>query len=466
MSIYQVDIVNLDNIMQTQSQKVSPVAKLLKVQANAYNLDSALELAVFACNEPHKIHPYFQAVSWQVNKLNKIEILAVSGVSMVDKNAPIVRFLIKLIKTAIKFEKSEISLKFSIDAFKGDSALQKQWESFLPPFCQWLPYSKSGQVQAGLIVFHENGIPPACHELFVPVAKTFEHVWFSFDENKKKHFGLFARFTRSGIQKLAAIGIIALILAIPVRESALAPASVVATDPTIVSSSISGVIQNIHIEPNEFVNKGDLLISLDSDQLVSDLDIAEKELSSAQAELLIASQRSFNQEEARADVALFQSKVDGAQLLVEEAQLLLERSRIYASQDGLAIYTDKFEYLGQRVDIGQRIMLIADVEAVEIDIYMPVGDTIDFDVGDEVLLFLNTDPTNPIKAKLRQTSYEPRTRDNGDFVFQMKAEFDSSEFKGRIGWAGTAKVYSSSRLSLFMYLFRRPIASLRRFLGV
>ena len=163
---------------------------------------------------------------------------------------------------------------------------------------------------------------------------------------------------------------------------------------------------------------------------------------------------------------LLQSKVDGAQLNVDRAQSLLDRSKIYAAQDGLAIYTDKFEFLGQSVTIGQRIMLLADVNEVEIDIYMPVGDTIDFKVDDEVLLFLNTDPTQPINAKLRQTSYEPRSQENGDFAFHMKAQFDSSEYKGRIGWAGTAKVYSSSKLSLFMYLFRRPISSVRRFLGI
>ena len=87
-------------------------------------------------------------------------------------------------------------------------------------------------------------------------------------------------------------------------------------------------------------------------------------------------------------------------------------------------------------------------------------------MGDEVLLFLNTDPTKPIKAKLRQTSYEPRSRENGDYAFHMKAQFDSSEYKGRIGWAGTAKVYSSSKVTLFLYLFRRPISTARRFFGI
>ena len=451
---------------QISNADESQINQLLEIQSQAYKLESASELAIFACNSPHQLHQYFQAVSWQRNKFNKIEIVAVSGVSMVEKNAPIVRFLINLINKTLKVEKSNEPLLFSMDAIKKDKALKEEWAGFLPPFCQWLPYANNGSAEAGLIVFHEEKVTTECQSIFTSLSKTFEYVWYKFPENRKKQFGVIAKFTRSGIQKLVAALIIAIILAIPVRESALAPASVVPTKPTIVSSSISGVIQDIHIEPNQFVKKGDLLVSLDADQLASDLDVASKELATAETEFLIASQRSFNQNDARAEVNLLQSKVDGAQLNVERAQSLLDRSKIYAEQDGLAIYTDKFEFLGQSVTIGQRIMLLADVNAVEIDIYMPVGDTIDFKVDDEVLLFLNTDPTNPIKAKLRQTSYEPRNRDNGDYVFHMKAQFDSSEYKGRIGWAGTAKVYSSSKISLFMYLFRRPISSVRRFLGI
>lgn len=446
--------------------EATQLEKLIDIRSEAYKLESATDLAIFACNTPHQLHRYFQAISWHRNKLNKIEIIAVSGVSMVDKNAPIVRFLVKLIKTALSFEKKNTPLLFTPKVIKNNKELKADWEESLPPYCQWLPYSKNDQTEAGLIIFHEQPVTVECHKLFVPLSKTLEHVWYGFAENRKKQFGLIARFTRSSVQKLLVFAVIVAIMFIPVRESALAPASVVATKPVIVSASITGVIQDIHVPPNELVKQGDLLVSLDADKLTSDLDISKKELTSAKTEFLIASQRSFNQEDARADVNLLQSKVEGAELNVERAKSLLDRSRIYAEQDGLAIYTDKYEFLGQTVTIGQRIMLLADINAVEIDIYMPVGDTIDFNVDDEVLLFLNTDPTKPIKAKLRQTSYEPRSRDNGDYVFQMKAQFDSSEYKGRIGWAGTAKVYSSSKVILFMYLFRRPISTVRRFLGI
>jgi len=315
------------------------------------------------------------------------------------------------------------------------------------------------------LIFYEQPINRKRQTLFEPLVTTYSHIWYSLPENRKKTKGLIGRMTRSGWTKWAIFVCVIAILLIPVRESALAPAQVVATKPAVVGSTITGIIKHIHVRPNDLVNQGDLLVSLDATEAVSGLEIAEKELDSARTEYLIASQRAFSSEDAKAEVALLKSRAETAELKVKQAQSLLERTRIYAARDGIAIYTDEYEFLGQTVGIGQRIMLLADVNAVELNIEMPVGDTIDFRVGDNVSLFLNTDPARPVKAILRQTSYEPRTEESGEYVFLLKASFEDTEFKGRIGWAGTAKVYSSDRVSLFMYIFRRPIASVRRFFG-
>jgi len=301
--------------------------------------------------------------------------------------------------------------------------------------------------------------------LFEPLATTYSHIWYGLRENRKKTKGFIGRMTRSAKTKWIIFFCILLILAIPVRESALAPAQVVAIKPAVVGSTISGIIKQIHVKANDLVKRGDLLVSLDATEAVSGLEIAEKELESAQTEYLITSQRAFSLEDAKAEVALLKSRAETAQLKVKQAESLLERTRIYAARDGIAIYTDEYEFLGQTVDIGQRIMLLADVNAVEMDISMPVSDTIDFRVGDKVSLFLNTDPARPVKGILRQTSYEPRSEESGEYVFLLKATFEDPEFRGRIGWAGTAKVYSSDRVTLFMYILRRPIASVRRFFG-
>ena len=439
------------------------LARLVMIQNRAHEAETAQEMAIFATNQSHELSPFFQSICWHRNSLNIVEIMAVSGVSSIDSGAIIVRFMVKLVKAILAMEGSEKSKIIGLKDVSGQ--LRDDWVEMMPPHCQWLPFSKDDRTEAGLLIFYEQPINRKRQTLFDPLTKTYGHIWYGLPENKKKTKGFIGRMTRSSKAKWVIFFCVLLILAIPVRESALAPAQVVAIKPAVVGSTVSGIIQKIHVQANDFVKQGDLLVSLDATEAVSGLEIAEKELESAQTEYLIASQRAFSLEDAKAEVALLKSRTETAELKVQQAEFLLERTRIYAARDGIAIYTDEYEFLGQTVDIGQRIMLLADVNAVEMDISMPVGDTIDFRVGDKVNLFLNTDPARPVKGILRQTSYEPRSEESGEYVFLLKATFEDADFRGRIGWAGTAKVYSSDRVTLFMYIFRRPIASVRRFFG-
>ena len=451
--------------LQQKVDQVSPdeLAKLVVMQNQVLGAETAQELAIFACNESHNLSPYFQAISWHKNLLNNVEIMAVSGVSHVEKNAIIVHFMVNLVKAILAMEDGDKAKVIGQNDISG--GVRDDWLEMMPPHCHWLPYTQNDRTEAGLLVFYEYPINRKRQTLFEPLISTYTHVWYSLPENKTKEKGVIGRFMRSSLNKWISFFVVCAILAIPVRESALAPARVVATKPTVVGATVKGVIKEIHVPPNEYVNKGDLLVSLDATEAVSGLEIAETELESARTEFLITSQRAFNSEDAKSEVSLLKSKADAAELKVKQARSLLQRTRVYASRSGVAIYTDKYEFLGKSIDIGQRIMLLADVNDVEMNISMPVGDTIDFTVGDEVSFFLNTDPVRPVKAKLRQTSYEPQTDDAGEFVFKMKATFDDQEFKARIGWAGTAKIYSSDKLSLFMYMFRRPISSVRRWFG-
>lgn len=458
--------------MKPEEKKVSPetdavtnqdLARLVVLQNSAHEPETAQEFAIFVTNQSHQLSPFFQSLCWHKNSLNKVEVMAVSGVSSIDSNAIIVRFMVKLIKAIIAMDGSEKSK--IIDQKKVPGRLQKEWIEMMPPYCQWLPFTKDGKTEAGMVIFYEEPVTAKQKTLFDPLSKTYGHVWYTLPENRKKAKGFIGRMTRSGLTKWIVLACVIIILAIPVRESALAPGQVVATKPAIVGSSVSGIIKQIHVQPNDFVTKGDLLVSLDATESVSALEIAQKELDSAKTEFIIASQRAFSSEDAKAEVSLLKSRAESAELKVVQAKQLLDRTRIYAARDGIAIYTDEYEFLGQLVEVGQRIMLLADVNAVELNISMPVGDTIDFKVDDQVRFFLNTDPTRPVKAFLRQNSYEPRNDESGEYVFQLKASFEDEDFQGRIGWAGTAKVYSSDRISLFMYIFRRPIASVRRFFG-
>jgi len=121
----------------------------LDIKDRAYELDSPNELAVYACNEPHKIATFFQSISWHVNRFNKIEVLAVSGISRVDPQALVTQFIVTLVKRCLKLKTSQQSAWFSINDI-NDEQIKKTWDEHLPPYCHWMPFTKDGDVDAGI----------------------------------------------------------------------------------------------------------------------------------------------------------------------------------------------------------------------------------------------------------------------------------------------------------------------------
>ena len=80
------------------------------------------------------------------------------------------------------------------------------------------------------------------------------------------------------------MGIVVFLL-LPIRQTALAPAEVIALDAATVASPLDGVIKTIHVRPNQPVKAGQLLFSLDETTLRNRLEVAQKSVAVADAEL-------------------------------------------------------------------------------------------------------------------------------------------------------------------------------------
>ena len=85
--------------------------------------------------------------------------------------------------------------------------------------------------------------------------------------------------------------------------------------------------------------------------------------------------------------------------------------------------------------------------------------------GAPVDLFLDVDPLSPKPATLTSASYEAEMTPAGTLSYRVRAAFPEGLPPPRIGLQGTAKIYGE-RVALGLYLFRRPLASLRQWLGI
>ena len=252
---------------------------------------------------------------------------------------------------------------------------------------------------------------------------------------------------------------------LPVHQTVLAPAEIRAYQPEIVSAPLEGVIKTFHVEPNTTVAEGDLLFSMDDTTLRNRYEIAEKALAVTEANYMRAAQKSFTDDESKAELALLNARVEEKSAEVRYTAELLERIHVRAEHSGIAVFSDANDWLGKPVVVGEKVLTLANPDDAELQIQLPVDDAINLEPGARVRMFLNIDPTHPLDAQLRQTSYEAEVTPDDILAFRLKASFDEGTPLPRIGLKGTAKIYGN-RVPLFYYLMRRPISAVRQTLGI
>jgi multidrug efflux pump subunit AcrA (membrane-fusion protein) len=267
------------------------------------------------------------------------------------------------------------------------------------------------------------------------------------------------------VVKLALAAALVAVLCLPVTLSALAPAEVVALQPTIVRAPLEGVVDHFEVQPNEHVEAGQLLLTLDPRAIENKREVASKALAVAEAEYRQAAQQAVFEDKSRAMLAVLKGRAEQRRADVTYNQSLLDRVKVTATRSGLALFDDPNAWIGKPVAIGERLIEIADPAQAELEIWLPVADAITLKPGADVDFFLNITPESPLHATLRQASYEATQSPAGLLGYRLKAKLSDPAQPPRIGLKGTAKVIGE-RVSLFYYLLRRPLAAARQFVGL
>jgi len=452
---------------ESQDEKTvsSLLSKIIILEGDIRKVSTINEFGVLAVNESHKITPYFQSFFWRKSKFGKIEISAVSGASRVDKDAPSILTVIKIIKLlAEKFSGKGLA---PFEATPDKVGFYEEWSELLPSNSLWCEFTDSEikkKQSAGLLFFRETPFTTTDITALTPVLDAYRYSWFRLPQVQRESRSIVGSLTRSRIFKVMLFAAILGVMFMPVRESVLADATIIPRDPKIVSVPIAGVVNAFFVRPNQAVKKGDLLFSLDDREIRNEVAVATQELETARAEYLRSAQKSFSDDESKAELELQKARVAQRVLRKEFAESQLAQTSVYASRDGVAVFNDENEWIGKPVSVGEKIVTLANPQEKEVGVYMPVDDALSLLPGAEMRLFLNADPTKPLKGRLTQTSYEPTERGEG-LSYYLKASIEDEDDFSRLGWQGTAKVYSNEEVRLFYYLFRKPISSVRQLFG-
>lgn len=338
------------------------------------------------------------------------------------------------------------------------------WQEWWPHGMYALPLRRRSGKTLGWACFLLDQ-PPA--ELQVQalqkLAQTWSYCWEMLaGEPKPTWKSRWQRMSRRKKQALA-LALVLLVL-FPVRQTALAPAEVIALEAEVVTAPLDGVVKAIHVRPNQAVRQGQPLFSLDDTSLRSRLEVAQKSVQVAEADLMVATQKAFDNAQSKSELALLSGKAREKRAELEAVQAQLARIDVMASHEGVAVFGDPDDWQGRPVTTGERIMLLANPAKPGVLIHLPVANAIALDRGAAAKVFLTVLPLSPMDAHIIETSYQTVLSPDNIASYRLRAAFDAPEKDARIGLRGTAKIYGGWTV-LGYQLLRRPLATLREWSG-
>jgi len=461
--------------IQVNSTLVESALSLLDLSRQARQAATVRELGFVLVNDTRSLMAYRQAGLWMAAE----GVYALSGVVQIEANAPYALWLEKVCGCLAAKDMARV---YSVTASDLPAPLAEGWDEWWPLHALWLPLSSleapgnasQAMNAAGLVLVREllwtqqekallqewaDVARHALHGLYRPRTGS----WRSLRSRLREQLTLqpARRWWRQRPLQWAAL--VAAVLVLPVRLSVLAPGELVPAHPLVIRAPLEGVVDVFHVQPNQMVQKDQLLFGFDEALIQSRSDVARQALATAETEYRQTAQQALTDARSKQQLALLIGKIDEKRAEVDFLRDQLLRARVLAPQDGVALFDDPSEWVGKPVAVGERIMRIAAPSDSEVEAWLPIADAIALAPQAQVTLYLNASPLSPVSARVRFQAHAAVQRPDGSYAYRVRASLEQAT-PHRVGLKGTAKVYGDW-VPLAYWVLRRPLAAARSTLG-
>jgi hypothetical protein len=426
---------------QQAPRQPSRLEMLVEIEGAIRRLPTAQAVYYHAVNDAAEILGFDQGFAARFDQAGKARIIAVSGVAQPDLRAPALLSASEFISTLNKIKAGPLDLA--------------EGAGF------WVPLAdRESNVFGGMIYMNAKPWPDGMAMIVTRLGETYAHALQALVPPKRLRAVSLPRPIKWLVPVLLAAACF-----IPVPLTALAPFEVVAESPSLATAPMEGVVADILVEPNQAVVAGQPLYKFDETVLRSEAAVASQKVNVARARLQTTQSAAFRDNDMKRALAVTQKDLELAEAEFAYAKAMLAKITVAAPADGIVIFAARNDWIGKPVRVGEKVMEIAAPGNVAYKISLGVHDAIALSQGANIRLFFDADPLDAKPAKLVEASYHAQEVAGGQLAYILKAMPEQGTPAQRIGLRGTAQI-SGERVSLGFYLFRRPIAALRQYLGV
>ncbi len=438
------------------------LAELLALEQRLRACEDLNQLGYLVVNDFRLLVAYRSGWLWLENDA-QVQISAVSGLPEPERGTPFYHWASKL---CASLESDDRRIR-AITPHEVSAELADEWHDYLPDSLLWIPLTGANGTRLGSLVYCRDAAWREDEVRIIALwADAVSHAIKAFRSAQRSRFGHSLRRSFRWIRRPLVLSLLVIaILMMPVSLSVLVPGEVVALQPQVVRAPVDGVVEQVLVQPNEQVSAGSQLIRLDTTELRAQEEEAIQAFSAARAALLRARQSAVNDLEQASKIPQLQSLVRQKQASLALFQGKLARTTLTSDRSGIVLMDNPDKMAGLPVRVGQRLLSVASPDQAAIELWIPVADNIPLPAGAPVDLFLNIAPDAPVGAKLEYIHYQAEEDPRGILAFRARARINPELDLPRIGLHGTAQVHGDS-VRLGYLVFRRPVATLRRWLGV
>jgi Biotin-lipoyl like len=447
--------------MAQQEINLASIGMLLQIEQDVRQASSESAVEFIAVNDTWRLLPYRQAVLWRQEAGGSPAVKLASGLTDLPGDSPFRQWMNQALVHLFDAKLPRNCQLFSIDALP--LSLQEGWREWMPQHVLLIGLTTPvGDCIGGLWLTLDNVPGEAERALIERLAGAYGQALWAW----RKEVPVWQRW-RNRIRtsrKRIWLGLIVIAL-LPMRLTALAPAEIIGKDARMIAAPLDGVVAQFFVTPNQTVSIGTPLFALDDTGARNRNEVAGKSRAVAEADYLRATQKSFSDGASKADLSSLKAKLEEKTAEAQYTRDLFDRIQVTSPEAGIAVFSDANDWLGKPVQTGERIILLADPNKVQVAIHLSVDDALNLEPGAGVKLYLNVSPLGAVDAVLTQASYEPSLTAEGFVAYHLKADLTSGETPPRIGLKGTAKIYGGWA-PLIYHILRKPLAVLRRTVGI
>ncbi|HET8553238.1 MAG TPA: HlyD family efflux transporter periplasmic adaptor subunit [Rhodanobacteraceae bacterium] len=443
--------------MTTVNASIQGLIGLLQIGQRVRAAGNIEALGFVAVNETRSVLTYRQAALWLGGDARRVA--ALSSVPIVDAGTPYVQWVARLFRAL-----SPLTEAKAVDVAALPPLVAEEWESWLPAHALAVPLPyPSGAVQGALLLAREQPWRDEEVGLARELGALLGHGLFALRPRER-----WWRQLRAGLRTRKWWGRIALgvliVSVIPVHLSVLAPAEVSPVDPFVVRAPLNGVVERLDVRPNQPVAAGTLLFELDATTLRGRYASARKAYETALAEYRQSAQLAVTDDKSKLAMAERLGELKQKQVDMNYAADQLARVKVKAERAGVAVFADANDWTGKAVSVGEKVLVLADPDKVELTGYLPVDDQIALEPGADVTFYPKASPFSAWHGRIDSVAYKAALTEQGILAYRVKAHFDAGKTPPRLGQMGTARLYGH-RVPLIYYVLRKPLATLRQWLG-